>query len=107
MAPSAKIFAVIYFLGCSLLVLLGSLLPSGNGLVAVIAKPWGDSAVEVIARANGRIIFGQNASWVALTEATDHEFVARLYQSGAGFVASSAVAYACARLKGVSLEKAI
>lgn len=106
MARSAKRFAAFYFLGCTLLVLLGGLLPSGNGLVAVIAKPWGDSAIEVIARANGRIIFGQNASWVALTEATDQEFVARLYQSGAGFVASSAVAYACARLKGISLEKA-
>ncbi|WP_296587551.1 hypothetical protein [Roseibium sp.] len=106
MARSARKFAAIYFLGCSLLVLGGSLLPSGNGFVAVFAKPWGESAVEVIARAEGRIIFGQNASWVALTEASDHEFIARLYRSGAGFVASSVVAYACARVKGVSLEKA-
>ncbi|MES0880484.1 hypothetical protein [Roseibium sp. SCP14] len=106
MSKSAKIFAATYFLGCCILMLLGALVPGSNGLVAVVAKPWGKTAVEVVANAEGRIIFVRDGAWVALTEATDQEFIDRLYKSGAGFVASSAVAFACARWIGVSLERA-
>ncbi|WP_297588017.1 hypothetical protein [Roseibium sp.] len=106
MSRSAKFFAATYFLGSCVLMLLGALMPSGNGLVAVIATPWGKPALEVVAQAEGRIIFVKDGTWVALTEVTDQEFIARLYKSGAGFVASSSVAYACARWIGVSLERA-
>lgn len=84
--------------------LLGSLMPSGNGPVVVFAKPWGTSALEVVAKAEGRLMSAPSTSWIALTEASDSGFVTRLYRAGAGFVASSAVAYACARLTGLSME---
>jgi hypothetical protein len=102
---SAKIFCTVYFLACSFLVSLAVVVPSGDGPVAVFASPWGGSALEVIARADGRIIHTGNVSWVAVTEPTDREFVARLYRSGAGFVASTAVAQACAALGGRSRER--
>ncbi|MEM8703172.1 MAG: hypothetical protein AAGF82_15205 [Pseudomonadota bacterium] len=105
MSRFAKGFAAVYFLMCSAVVLSGSLMPSGAGPVAVFAKPWGKSAVEVIAAAEAPVIFVRDGSWIALTDATDTELVSRLYQAGAGFVASSAVAMACARLAGLSLEK--
>lgn len=104
MSHSARVFTAVYFLGCCLAMLLGGLVPGGHGMVAVIAKPWGDSALEVVAKAEGRIVFVRNGSWIVLTEAVDQKFIARLYESGAGFVASSAFAYACARLSGISLE---
>lgn len=107
MSRSVKIFATAYFLACSLLVSFASLVPSGDGPVAVFATPWGRSALEVIARADGRILHAGETPWVAVTEPTDREFVARLYQSGAGFVASTAVARACAALTGASWEKEI
>ncbi|WP_209016933.1 hypothetical protein [Roseibium aggregatum] len=107
MSGSTKAFAAAYFVGCCALMLLGSLLPGGGGVVAVFAKPWGDTAMEVVARSEGRIIFVRSGSWVVLTESKNQQFIDRLYQSGAGFVASSAVAAACARLTGVSLENAI
>jgi len=107
MNRSAKIFAAVYFLGCCVLMLLGSLTPGGNGVVAVFAKPWGKPALEVIASAEGRIIFVRDGTWVALTVSSDKQFIDRLYEAGAGFVASSAIAAACARWTGVSLEKSI
>lgn len=107
MSPTAKLFAATYFLGCCLAMLAGSLLPSDKGLVAVFAKPWGESAAEIVAQADGRIIFVGDSAMVAITEVTDHAFIDRLYNSGAGFVASSAVASACARWSGLSLERAL
>lgn len=107
MNRSAKIFAAAYFLGCCVLVLVASLTPGGKGPVAVFAMPWGKSALEVVAHAEGPIIFVNNGSWVALTESTDQQFINRLYEAGAGFVASSVIAMACARLSGVTLEKSI
>lgn len=107
MSRSAKVFAGAYFLGCCVVMLLASLTPSGKGPVAVFAKPWGKPALEVIAGADGRIIFVRDGVWVALTESSDQQFIDRLYRAGAGFVASTAVAYACARWSGVSLEKSI
>ena len=107
MSRSAKIFAGAYFLGCCFLMLLGSLTPSGSGPVAVFAKPWGKPALEVIAGADGQIIFVRDGIWVALTDASDQQFIDRLYRAGAGFVASATVAYACASWSGVSLEKSI
>ena len=104
MTRSAKTFAATYFLACCALVVFGSLAPGSQGLVAVFAKPWGGNAFEVIARADGTVIPVGNRTWVALTESDDSEFIARLYQSGAGFVASSAVAQLCARWNGKSLE---
>lgn len=85
--------------------LLGALVPGGKGMVAVIARPWGSSALEVVAKADGRIVFVGSGAWVVLTEAGDRDFIASLYDAGAGFVASSAVASACARLSGISLEE--
>jgi len=85
--------------------LFGVLMPSGNGPVLVVAKPWGVSAVEVIAKADGRLMAAPTASWFALTDAHGAAFVDRLYQAGAAFVASSTVAYACARMTGLSLER--
>ncbi|PVB60261.1 hypothetical protein DCO57_18065 [Labrenzia sp. 011] len=79
---------------------VGVLMPGDKGLVAVFAKPGGPTAAEVIARADGGIIFVRDGSWVALTESEDHEFIASLYRAGAGFVASSAVAQVCARWNG-------
>ncbi|MEO1114401.1 MAG: hypothetical protein AAFY05_18785 [Pseudomonadota bacterium] len=105
MSRFAKGFAAVYFLICSAIVLFASLVPSGTGPVAVFAKPWGKSAIEVVAAAEAPVIFVRNGSWIALTESTDQELVSRLYEAGAGFVASSAVAMACARLSGLSLEK--
>ncbi len=105
MSRFAKLFAAVYFLICSAVVLSASLTPSGAGPVAVFAKPWGKSAVEVIAATEAPVIFVRNGTWIALTESTDTELVSRLYDAGAGFVASSAVAMACARLSGLSLEK--
>ncbi|WP_208986220.1 hypothetical protein [Labrenzia sp. OB1] len=107
MTPSAKIFAVTYFIGASMLMSLGVLLPGGKGLVAVFAKPGGLAAAEVIARAEGSIIFVRDGSWVALTESEDDEFIASLYRAGAGFVASTAVAQLCARWNGVLGENTI
>ncbi|POF34369.1 hypothetical protein [Roseibium marinum] len=107
MTSSAKIFAAAYFLGACILMSLGVLLPGGKGLVAVFAKPGGLTAAEVIARADGPVIFVRDGSWVALTESEDHEFIARLYRAGAGFVASSAVAQVCARWNGVLGENTI
>ncbi|GAB4528881.1 MAG: hypothetical protein Tsb0019_30780 [Roseibium sp.] len=107
MSRSAKVFAASYFLACSLVVVFASLVPSGDGPVAVFARPWGSTALEIIARADGRIVHVGDRSWIAVTEPTDREFVSRLYQSGAGFVASTAVARACAALTGASLEKEI
>ncbi|MEL7529029.1 MAG: hypothetical protein AAFN16_24900 [Pseudomonadota bacterium] len=105
MSRFAKGFAAVYFLICSAIVLFASLVPSGTGPVAVFAKPWGKSAIEVVAAVEAPVIFVRNGSWIALTESTDQELVSRLYEAGAGFVASSAVAMACARLSGLSLEK--
>ncbi|MEP3046752.1 MAG: hypothetical protein ABJL55_01785 [Roseibium sp.] len=105
MSKSTKGFAGFYFAGCCLLMILGFVVPSGHGPVLVFGKPWGASAIEVVAKAEGRIIFLNDATWVALTDATGSEFIANLYKSGAGFVASSAVAYACARLTGVDFEE--
>jgi|GEM_PF-1425824 len=101
MSRSAKVFAAIYFLSCCVLMLTASLVPGGKGFVAVFSRPGGDSALEIIANAGGRIIFVRDATWVAVTEVADDEDVARLYREGAGFVASSLVARACARLTGV------
>lgn len=107
MSRSAKIFAVVYFAACSVLVSLASVIPAGDGPVAVFASPWGGSPLDVIARADGRIVHVGNASWVAVTEPTDQDFIARLYRAGAGFVASTAVASACAALSGGSLESTL
>ena len=107
MNRSEKTFAAAYFLGCCVLMLLGSMVPGGQGPVAVFAAPWGKPAMEVIAHAEGRIIFIRDESWVALTDASDRQSVDRLYEAGAGFVASALVAAACARWTGVSLEKSI
>lgn len=104
MAQSTKRFAVLYFSGCCLIMLLGVLIPSGSGPVVVIAKPWGAPAVEVVANADGRLMHVPNVAWFALADGGRQDFVANLYQSGAAFVASSTVAYLCARLTGTSLE---
>ncbi|WP_208981423.1 hypothetical protein [Roseibium alexandrii] len=104
MSNSTKRFVALYFLGSCLIVLLGTLVPSGNGPVVVFAKPWGASALEVVAKADGRIMVAPTATWFALSQSADSDFVQRLYQSGAGFVASSAVAYACARITGTPME---
>lgn len=84
--------------------LLGSVMPSGAGPVVVFAKPWGAPAIEVVAKAGGQLMTAPSEAWIVLTDASDSAFVSRLYQAGAGFVASSTVAYACARLTGKSLE---
>lgn len=105
MSRFAKCFAVVYFLICGAVMLSASLVPTGAGPVAVFAKPWGKSAIEVVAATEAPVIFVRNGSWIALTQSTDKELVSRLYEAGAGFVASSAVAMACARLSGLSLEK--
>ncbi|GAB2186008.1 hypothetical protein [Roseibium sp. LAB1] len=105
MSRTAKIFAAGYFLASCLLMLIGVLVPAGDGPVAVFARPWGDSAITVIARSGGPVLFIGDRSWVALTEAGDQQSIANLYRSGAGFVASSFVAQACARLSGASLEQ--
>ncbi len=102
---SAKRFTAVYFLGSCAVMLLGSLMPTGNGPVVVFANPWGKSAVEVVAHANGTLMAAPLPSWVAMAEATDSGFISRLYQAGAGFVASSTVAYACARMSGTSWER--
>ena len=105
MSRSAIIFGCAYFFACSLLVSLATVMPSGSGPLAVFASPWGKSAVEVIARAEGRIIHAGSTRWIAVADRTDPDVVNRLYQAGAGFVASSAVAAACARWIGTPLEK--
>ena len=105
MSRSAKIFATGYFLASCLLMLVGSLMPAREGPVAVFAWPWGESAVSVIARSGGPVLFVGDRSWVVLTEAGEQQSIANLYRSGAGFVASSFIAQACARLSGVSLEQ--
>ena len=105
MSRFAKGFAAVYFVMCSAVVLSGTLMPSGVGPVAVFAKPWGKSAIEVVAAAEAPVIFVRDGSWIALTESSDTKLVSRLYEAGAGFVASSAIAIACARLSGLSLEK--
>lgn len=104
MTKSAKRFAAAYFLGSCFVMLVGVLMPSSNGPFVVLAKPWGKSAVEVVANAEGTFIAAPS-SWIALTDSPDRAFVTRLYTAGAGFVASSTIAYACARLSGQSLEK--
>jgi hypothetical protein len=104
---SQKLFATAYFLACTLAMTLAAVLPGGSGPVAVFANPFGKSAVEVIADAGGRIINAGGYDFVAVTMAGDKDLIARLYGAGAGFVASSTVAAACARWNGVSLEKAI
>ncbi|WP_208988350.1 hypothetical protein [Labrenzia sp. VG12] len=101
----ASLFATTYFLACSLLVSLATVMPSGSGPLAVFASPWGASALEVIARAEGRIVHVGNTRWVAVTDQTDPELVARLYRSGAGFVASTVVAKACASWIGTPMER--
>jgi len=104
---SAKIFAAIYFTACCMLVLLASLLPAGSGgSLAVFAGPWSGTAIEIVARADGRIVHAGPVSWIAVTEQTDPDFIARLYRSGAVFVASASVARACATWAGTRLEKA-
>lgn len=103
MSKSAKVFAAVYFLLCSTIVAIGSLIPGSQGLVAVFAKPWGENALEVIAHADGQVIFVNDSTWIALTEVRNSDDVARLYKSGAGFVASSLVAQACARWSAISL----
>jgi hypothetical protein len=103
---SAKRFAAAYFTACCVLISLATALPSGNGgRLAVFASPFGGSAIEVIARAGGRIVHAGSTPWIAVTEQSDPDLIARLYQSGAGFVASGAVAQACAGWTGVSGEK--
>lgn len=105
MSGSSKVFAAFYFLSCASLVVVVELLPSGTGPVVVFASPWGRPAVEVIAGADGRLVDGGRGNWVAVAQADAPGFVTRLYQSGAGFVASTAVARACAALTGLSREK--
>lgn len=107
MTRSVKVFASVYFLACSFLVSLAAVIPAGDGPVAVFASPWGSSALEVVARTDGSIVHVGNGAWVAVTASSEGDFVARLYQAGAGFVASTAVARACAALSGAPLEKAI
>lgn len=107
MSRSAKIFGTAYFTACCLLVLVASVVPSGaGGQVAVFASPWSGPAIEIVARAEGRIVHTGRFSWIAVTEQTDPDLVGRLYRSGAGFVASALVARACAALARVPLEKA-
>lgn len=105
MNTSARNFAALYFTGCCFVMSAGVLLPGKNGPVAVFAKPWGDPAIEVVARANGPLMVATQPRWVVVTQANETDFVSKLYQAGAGFVASAAVAYACARLNGTNLEQ--
>ncbi|MEE4011271.1 hypothetical protein V1T76_04365 [Roseibium sp. FZY0029] len=105
MGRSAKIFVAGYFLASCVLMLAGALVPAREGPVAVFAWPWGDSAVSVVARSGGPVVFVGDRNWVALTETGEQQSIASLYRSGAGFVASSFIAQACARLSGVSLEQ--
>ncbi|GAA0779959.1 hypothetical protein E1180_06455 [Roseibium denhamense] len=107
MTQSAKRFAAFYFLGCCLLMVFASLAPHKSGLVLVVSKPWGDPAAEVISRAGGRIVFIEGTTWLAVADGTDQAFVSKLYAAGAGFVASSLIAQACARLNGISLERTL
>jgi hypothetical protein len=102
---SGKVFVAGYFLASCVLMLVGALAPAHEGPVAVFAWPWGDSAVSVIARSGGPVVFVGDRNWVALTEAGEQQTIASLYRSGAGFVASSFIAQACARLGAVSLEQ--
>lgn len=106
MYGSAKLFGSVYFLACSAVISVAAVLPSGSGgPIAVFSSPWGDPALEVIARAEGRIVYAGGSSWVAVTDQSDPALIGRLYSSGAGFVASALVARACAGLAGTSLEK--
>jgi len=104
---SAKIFGTAYFTACCMLILVTSVLPAGKGgPVAVFASPWSGPAIEIVAKANGRIVHVGRTPWIAVTEQTDPDLIARLYRAGAGFVASAIVARACAALADVQLEKA-
>lgn len=87
--------------------LLAELIPGDAGPVAVVAFPWGKPSFEVIAQAEGGIVFVQDGSWIAVTQSPGQEFVERLYEAGAGFVASAAVARACAGWSGVTLERSL
>lgn len=107
MTRSQHIFAMVYFLACVLVVLPVALQPAEKGPVAVFVGPFGKSAVEVIAAAGGRIVSAGSHEFVAVTIADGETFFARLYAAGAGLVASSTVASACARWNGDILEKAI
>jgi len=103
---SAKVFGSAYFAACCLLIVLVSVLPSGKGgPVAVFASPWSGPAVEIVAEADGRIVHAGNMPWIAVTEQTDPDLIARLYRSGAVFVASAIVAQACAAWTTAPLEK--
>ncbi|MCK7614148.1 hypothetical protein [Roseibium sediminicola] len=107
MTRAAKIFGSAYFVACCLLVLMTSVLPSGKGgPVAVFASPWSGPAVEIVAEADGRIVHAGKLSWIAVTDQSDPDLIARLYRAGAVFVASAIVAQACAAWTGASLEKA-
>ncbi len=107
MARSAWSFAVTCFLACCVLMLTASLVPGSRGIVAVFARPGGDTALQIVASAGGRIVLVPASSWIAVTEVTDAGLVDRLYQSGAGFVASSVVAQLCARWNGATLGSAL
>lgn len=84
--------------------LAGALMPKGSGPVLVIAKPWGASAIEVVAEADGRLVSALNMSWFVLADGEQQDFIASLYRSGAAIVTAPAIAYACARVAGIPLE---
>jgi len=91
-------FAAIYFGAACFIMVFASLHPGASGRVAVFAAPWAPvSAAQIVVRSGGPIISTDSTGWIAVSEAAAPDFVERLYQNGAGFVASAAVA-ACLSL---------
>lgn len=95
-AKISKRFVATYFSAACLIMVFAGLQPGAEGKIAVFASPWSGTAPEIVAEAGGRIISTDSSGWIAVTEADADGIVGRLYASGAGFVASSVVARACA-----------
>ncbi len=72
-----------------------ALSPPANGPVAVFVSPWGGSAAEIVARADGRLVAAGGFPWVVIANSDGTGFVQRLYDAGAWLVSDPRLAVGC------------
>ena len=79
------------------LILLGN--PAVGRPVAVVASPWASPlhAVEMISRADGRLLRSTALPWVSIAVFEEPDFVSRLWRLGAWLTVDAATAEACFR----------
>lgn len=89
----AIFFGAVMISGATLL----AAAPRDAGHVAVMAWPWSgpDAAVQIIARADARIVSSGLFAWIAVASDDRPDLEGRLYSAGAFVVADARFVSAC------------